>query len=225
MEVNITPDPLASAFRALTYCDERAVEVPWVLESIRQYQADHSGPLTMLDVGCSEGSKHLWHIPPEIAVEGIDIRLCRLPGMTFHQADIRDFVPPHEYDIITCVSTLEHIGFEVYGGHKSEDYHTEQVKALQAMAGMLKPGGVLILTLPFGRFGLFRSHVNYDLLKFYALLGDAGILRIVTHDPFHWDFAERAWVKSWPGEHNERGYGEGVPFATGVMCAVLGRHE
>jgi len=225
MNISITPDPLASAFRTLSYCDERAVEVPWTIEAIRKYQEEKSEPLTMLDVGCSEGSKHLWHIPPGIAVEGIDIRLCRLPGMTFHQADIREFKPPHEYDIITCVSTLEHIGFEVYGGHKSDDGYREQIKALRAMFGMLKPEGILILTLPFGRYGLFRSHMNYDLLQFYGLLTDAKIQRIITHDPYHWDFSTRSWVKSWPGSHNERGYGEGVPFATGVMCAVLGRHE
>ncbi len=93
------------------------------------------------------------------------------------------------------------------------------------MFGMLKPEGILILTLPFGRYGLFRSHMNYDLLQFYGLLTDAKIQRIITHDPYHWDFSTRSWVKSWPGSHNERGYGEGVSFATGVMCAVLGRHE
>lgn len=227
MNIIITPNPAFSAYNTPAYCDERAVEVPWTIEAIRQYKQAHPEPLLMLDVGCAEGGRHLQHIPEGIVVEGIDIRPCHIPGVRTYQADIRAFPQVHRdksYDIITCVSTLEHIGFAAYGGQASEGWFTEQIKAAQAMAGMLKPGGILILTLPFGRFGLFKCHVNYDLLRYYSLLTEAG-LGIITEDPFHFDFAERAWKKSWPGEHNQRGYGEGVPFATGVLCAALGRHE
>lgn len=225
--ITIAPNPAFSNYNTPAYCDERAVEVPWAIEAVRQFSEAHPGPLRLLDVGCSEGSRHLAHFPERITVEGIDIRYKFRPELkVFFFGDIRtfNFKSSESYDVITCVSTLEHIGFAAYGGEKAKDWFKEQIKALTAMIKILKSGGFLFLTLPFGYYGEFPAHVNYSPILFNSLTTEAG-LNVRQTNFFHFDMAARAWKQSAPGEENQRGYGEGVPFATGVLCAVLGRAE
>lgn len=203
-----------------SYCDERAVEVPWTLEVIRRFREKYHGPLKLCDVGC-HGSRHLPLLAGEgMLLEGIDLQPCSLEGVLTRRLDIRDFEPPCLYDLVTCISTLEHIGFEVYGGRRSEDWFGEQVKSVLAMKRMLKKNGILILTLPLGRRELFISHAVYDLPLLDQLAGEAHLEKLEV-EMYHFDLSLRNWRKSNPDSPNRLGYAEGVRFATGVVLAVL----
>jgi ubiquinone/menaquinone biosynthesis C-methylase UbiE len=62
-------------------------------------------------------------------------------------------------DLITCISTLEHVGLGRWG----DPLHVDgDILAMREMLRILKPGGNLILTIPYG-----EPTVVYDLHRVY----------------------------------------------------------
>jgi SAM-dependent methyltransferase len=136
--------------------DERIVEFPWVLSKLQD------GPARLLDAGAT-----LNHVPilkhPRMAEKRllfvalapthVDVR----PGVSYLYDDLRDLiVRDNVFDVVTCISTLEHIGLDntrlyicdpEYAEHDLEGY----VPALHNLRRVLKPGGRLLLTVPYGR--------------------------------------------------------------------------
>jgi hypothetical protein len=199
--------PLVGAHSAAW--SERCVEVPWI--------AGQLGVVSrLLDVGWSMS-------PPEwlgvllavvdrgTSLTGIDIIDPRRVR-TRYPADLVDRVlatpvrvesildaQPSEglYDAVTCVSTLEHIGFDVAA--PASDRSTAFVRAsspdeaitvrdpetdrlfLDAVARLLTPGGSLLLSVPAGKgvpilhqdsLGLFTHQYEYDELAWRAITSD-----------------------------------------------------
>ena len=130
--------------------DSRIVEDSFVFSKLIGYTKKGNA----LDVGCI--ARHNY-ISPSLAmngwnVYGIDIRNeweFHHPNFHFVQQDIRhsDFKDDF-FDLITCVSTLEHIGLLGYYGNqtKVDDGDAETMKELKRI---LKPDGTLLLTVPF----------------------------------------------------------------------------
>jgi SAM-dependent methyltransferase len=136
--------------------DERIVEFPWVLSKLPD------GPARMLDAGAT-----LNHVPilkhPRMAEKRllfvalspthVDVRA----SVSYLYDDLRHLIVHDEvFDIVTCVSTLEHIGLDntqlyvgdpQYAEHDLEGY----APALRNLRRVLKPGGRLLVTVPFGR--------------------------------------------------------------------------
>ena len=109
----------------------------------------------VLDVGCASGINFL---APTLAtlgwqVYGIDGRNFRLnyPGFHFIIGEItRMPFPDKEFDAIYIVSTLEHIGPGGEGGIYGVDKADADFRAVSEMRRVLKPGGILLVTVPFG---------------------------------------------------------------------------
>ena len=218
--IEFKTDPSFCYEASPVYCDERAVEVPWTLEVIRKFREGKPASMRLCDVGCHD-SRHLAPLSGEgIILEGIDIQPCALSRVKTYHCDIRDFKNFGHYDVVTCISALEHIGFQVYGGRLSDEWFHEQVKSVGIMKKMLNANGILILTLPLGRYELFPTHVNYDLPLFDRLMEEAN-LKVMKREMYHFDMVGRAWEKSPADAPNTRGYSEGVRFATGVLLAIL----
>lgn len=188
---------------------ERCVEVPWVAAHLRN-------ATRLLDVGWAMS-------PPEwlgvllaaqdrgTALTGIDIIDPRRVR-TRYPADILDRVlavpvrvesvldaEPVDgpYDAISCVSTLEHIGFDVAsppevtdtafvrgrtpeGAISTRDPQTDR-RFLDAAARLLEPGGSLLASVPAGHgmpilhqdsLGLFTHQFEYDEGSWRVLTGD-----------------------------------------------------
>ena len=159
------------------FIGERVVEYPFVLLNMPR------GRSKVLDVGCW-GSQ----IPIELAslghkVYGIDVvnYPLRHPNFTFLQGDIchTPFAPDF-FDVVIAVSTIEHIGLGRYGdpAHSGGDK-----KAIREIGRILKPGGRLIITVPFGKKAVFcfrgaPLHRVYDLPSLEELLSQLKITRI-----------------------------------------------
>lgn len=102
----------------------------------------HSGQRpTLLDVACGTGL-HLDFLDTDFRVEGLDISpellaiaRDRLPGVTFHQADMLSFDLGRKYDLITCL--FSSIG---YAGTLEG-----LSRAVSSMAAHLEPGGTLVI--------------------------------------------------------------------------------
>ena len=106
----------------------------------------------------------------------------------FKRADIRHIpYPTNFFDLIFCISTIEHVGFDKINlsetkssFDRSDELPTtfpsieswnEDFKAIKEIIRILKPGGKLLLTVPFGKEkiiakkdsqGLYALELQYD---------------------------------------------------------------
>lgn len=94
----------------------------------------------LLDVGCAYGS-FLAEAAGEYACAGCDISghavevaSRRLPGVRVFQSGVLGVPPDGDYDVVTCFDVLEHV--------------PELDAALAHLRAVLKPRGVLVITVP-----------------------------------------------------------------------------
>ena len=70
------------------------------------------------------------------------------------------------YDTITCISTLEHIGCDnsTFTGKDSDCEHRPEdfIVAIQELCRVLKPGGTLFITVPFGVYSHLGVQQQFD---------------------------------------------------------------
>jgi glycosyltransferase involved in cell wall biosynthesis/SAM-dependent methyltransferase len=133
--------------------DERVVEYPWLF-------AQRLGGRT-LDAGSVLNHAHVLErfrplvselviatlVPEEPVLEHSDVR--------YEAADLRAM--PYEdgsFDSVVCVSTLEHVGLDnsLYGSDepRAEDPHAESLRAVRELRRVTKPGGRILMTMPYG---------------------------------------------------------------------------
>ncbi|MBT9150327.1 MAG: Ubiquinone biosynthesis O-methyltransferase [candidate division WS2 bacterium] len=101
----------------------------------------------ILDVGCGATN-----IPTELVnigheVYGIDIMpYHKPPKFTFVQANLECLPFDNDFfDIVTAISTIEHVGLGRYGDPISPD---GDKKAMEEIKRVVKPGGKIIITIP-----------------------------------------------------------------------------
>jgi SAM-dependent methyltransferase len=163
-------DAVGAAFAG---CNERIVEIPFIHNKL-----PHPFRGRVLDVGCCESQICFEIGCLGFEAWGIDIRpqLLRFPGVFYVQGDIcRNPFAPASFDVVIACSTVEHIGLITYG---NADYTPEGDRhAVEAIHRILRAGGKLILTVPFGEGGAvdwYRVY-NYESLR---RLVPAGLFKI-----------------------------------------------
>jgi|Napbiome12C3dose_1001474.scaffolds.fasta_scaffold00008_68 SAM-dependent methyltransferase len=74
------------------------------------------------------------------------------------------------FDLVTAVSTMEHCGLSRFGEQEIEN---GDIKGARELFRVLKPGGDLILTVPYARnYSVYQNkHRIYDKKRFKRLLG------------------------------------------------------
>jgi ubiquinone/menaquinone biosynthesis C-methylase UbiE len=134
---------------------ERIVEYPFIFENLQ----DLPRGARILDVGCTPSI-----LPVELAALGYKvwgIDLVEYPGshpnFTFVKGRIEKTSFPDEFfDVVTCVSTLEHIG--LYGFLYTFTDIEGDKKAMKEIARVTKKGGKILVTVP---YGTSYTSVNY----------------------------------------------------------------
>lgn len=124
---------------------ERSVELPWLISRIGR-------PRRVLDIGSADAT-----------YTGILYEMCR----ELYLCDTREFKPSvpatlfigsaselpaawsKTFDLVTCVSMLDHVGLDAYGNTTDGDLADDVLSAIERV---LLPGGRLLLTVPFGRY-------------------------------------------------------------------------
>jgi SAM-dependent methyltransferase len=153
---------------------ERIVEKAWVL----RYLSDIPIDAKLLDVGCSESLLSIELASNGFQVTGIDIRPypLRHPNFKFLQADIcNSNLESASYDVIIALSTIEHLGLGWYGDPQDD---SSDHRAMREIYRLLKPGGRLLMTVPFGQRVQTPLHRIYDNQSLRALLHGFTIERI-----------------------------------------------
>jgi len=200
---------------------ERVVEIPWVLSRYR-------GERRVLDIGPTFALPLYVQALTRLRIpelHGVDLAPVVIRGMTVTRADVRRMpYKDDDFDLITCVSTLEHIGRDNahYGVEAPPDTLDGDLAALREMRRVLKPTGRIVITVPFGRLDIRSWQKQYDLEAWQTLLRRAE-LRAVENEFYR--YSASGWQRAeGPAELAANGYQEkGAPGATGVCCAALSK--
>lgn len=142
-----------------SWATERVVEIPIILNYIEKDKKT-------LEVGnvLSQFVDVWWDVVDKFE-QGKDII----------NEDIIDFKPDKKYDLIVSISTFEHIGFnEDVGGGEKPDGECDDDKIRQSVDSLkryLKPGGVMVATVPLGYnkkmdMQLFDDRLGFDEVYF-----------------------------------------------------------
>jgi SAM-dependent methyltransferase len=147
--------------------NERIVEIPYAFRAL----GDLAAPAAILDVGSVEST-----IPLSLA--GLGYRVCALdlrpypfahPNLEVAVSRLEDFDrEPGSFDAVLCISTIEHFGLGWYG-EVQQDEHADR-RAVERLHELLRPGGRLVVTVPFGRAAVDEVQRTYDDAMLDALL-------------------------------------------------------
>jgi len=147
--------------------NERSVEVPWARQRVGAARC-------VLDVGCSTSDylvdvagtgshqdRHVYGLDPDAP------QPIRNVGAVKGTIVAPPF-PPGSFDLILCISTVEHIGLPVYSQH---EFPHGDILAMRHIRCLLTPRGRLLLTVPFG-----RAQVN----PWFRVYDRAGLRRLTA---------------------------------------------
>ncbi len=150
------------------YVNERILEGAFVHKVM---PLDGNGK-RVLDFGCTRSEMVLQLASFGYEVCGIDLREYEFnhPNLTFVRQNLLTF-EDQPFDYITSISVLEHVGLGAYQEDKNEDDLNNVIKKL---AGILKPGGQLIITVPCGKPShddFLRSFHPGDIRNIFSAAG------------------------------------------------------
>ncbi len=178
-------------FSFVGYRTSKTVEYEFVMKNIS------SKGRRILDVG-STGSL----LPLKLAKQGhnvysIDSREYheRHPNLTFVKGDILKKVFPDDFfDLVVCVSTIEHIGVGAYGDPQCEDGDRLAVKEF---GRILKQGGTLLLTAPFsGEYRVLPWMSSYERVYDYDRLQSLFEGWAIQMEKYYIPKKAKNWVKA-----------------------------
>jgi SAM-dependent methyltransferase len=195
--------------------DERVIELPWVLARLRGDRA--------LEVG------HAFAEAPYLAallqagfaeLTGVDLAEADVPDMTTVQADVREL--PFDqgvFDLVLCVSTLEHVGADNSGyGLEAEEDGPSRLTALRELRRVLAPSGRLLITVPCGEPGDYGWFWQDDVRGWTRLFTRAGFF---VEEQEVYELTDEGWRSSPELVSEGLRYGDRGPAASAVLCAEL----
>ena len=166
-------------------CNERIVEIPFVLQNL----ASPSG-MRILEFGCAESVLSIYLATQGAQVVGADLRDYEFshPNFSSLKGDFLDNdLPGQSFDAVVAVSALEHSGLGVYAGRR---YNDGDLKVIREFARILKPNGLLLLTVPFGDRYIDDQLRVYDPQQLAELTQGFSVLRRQFYrkatDGTHW---------------------------------------
>jgi SAM-dependent methyltransferase len=147
--------------------DERCIEYPWLLSRLP------GGPARLLDAGST--LNHEWVLDhPSFATLRIHI-LTLAPekacywhrGISYAYDDMRS-LPFKDglFDIVAAVSSIEHVGCDnsfYTGVHAAGEPRLDDFSlAMRELARVLRPGGLLLFTVPYGQHQFHGAFQQFD---------------------------------------------------------------
>ncbi len=179
--------------------DERCVEYPWLFSRLE------ANPARILDAGSALNHKFLLDNPVwqfkkmHILTLAPETSCFWDRGISYLFEDLRNIpVRDNFYDMVICISTVEHIGFDnrafTGDGTIGENNPDGFIAAMREMRRVLKSKGQLLLTVPFGRYRNIGTQqvFNKDLLeKTIAAFGPGEVSKtFFAYSGEGWQFAD-----------------------------------
>jgi len=148
------------------------------------------------------GPRHLTGI--DIADPGYDTRPLYERSI---KADITNTgLPEGSFDLIWCISTLEHVGMDNSGYTATFATGTHMAaQALREMVRLAAPGGHVLITVPYGKFEDHGWLMNIDRERWQALLA---VVRpyAAVHESYFSHSPKTGWSRAEPDALGTVGY-------------------
>lgn len=177
--------------------DERCVELPWLLSQLPR------GAGRLLDAGSSLNHTLMLN-RPVVAEKQLHI-VTLTPeedafwrrGISYVYEDLRSL--PYKdglFDIVVSVSTLEHVGCDnrFYGSLAAVQALDDFPKAAREMSRVLRPGGLLLLTVPYGVHRFHGAFQQFDRRRLSMALDGFGEMAAVQETFYR--YARNGWQRA-----------------------------
>ena len=216
--------------------DDRMIEYPYFAAWLMQRQTG----LDILDVGCVlnhrlianfllERCNRVWLCNPSV-----EYKLYIRNPVFYHVATLeRSFPGGEQFQLVTCLSTIEHIGYDNshYGSDDPPRYHRPAAEpllnSLAKLSRLVAKGGSLLISVPFGyrealvhpaTFKIASQVFDYPaLLQGKEVLGQGGVdCEIETFAA-----TDNGWISTDP-RHVDARYADGCP-AAGAVAFIKGK--
>jgi len=188
---------------------DRDVQYSWIVANLPD------GPGKALDFGCGSSWMGLAAARKGFGVTCIDLVDPRWffqhPNVSFHRADLlRTELPPRDFDVIICCSTVEHVGLVGRFG-VGEEHPDGDLDAMDHLRSLARPGGRVLLTIPVGRDRILAPH--------HRVYGDRRLPQLLKG----WDILrEEYWVKDATNRWRMADRGEALAVEPSVYIYSLG---
>ena len=191
---------------------ERCVEIPWAISSFRGEERILDVGVSLTDQVYLHNLMQLFDLGTK-EIHGIDIvplkrtlkRFAGFPSgsldqIIFRNGDVRSTGYPDNYfDLIFLISTVEHVGFDEESSADDTVFnrpleapssvpdlgkHRGDLQAMGELGRIVKPGGGLLVSVPFGLGGAvmvqdskqrYCFFVQYDYSRWQMLLASSGL--------------------------------------------------
>ncbi|MBI2100048.1 MAG: methyltransferase domain-containing protein [Candidatus Vogelbacteria bacterium] len=188
--------------------DERIVEYPWLLAQMAPASGQWLDAGSILNFDIILKNQALKNKELSILTLNPETSCFWYRGISYLYGDIRELpFKDNHFDGIACVSTLEHIGMDnslVYtDGKYKESKPADFLLAIRELQRVLKPGGVILLTVPFGQsenFGFFQQF-DSAMIKEVEKIFDTG--KCAKH---FYAYGEAGWQLSTEAEAGTKTY-------------------
>jgi SAM-dependent methyltransferase len=148
--------------------DERIVEYPWVIANIPKDRASLLDAGSAINFDSILSHQKLTNKKITIANLNPETRCFWSRGISYIFGDMRKLPFTSDiFEIVTCISSLEHVGMDntkiysdnnEFNENKKEDYLT----AVTELKRVLKAGGTLLITVPYGKYDDFGFFQQFD---------------------------------------------------------------
>ncbi len=153
--------------------NERIVELPFALREL-----NHPNGSKGLEFGCATSRLSLELASAGFQVTGIDLDdyYFTHPNLKFIQGDfLKSNLKENYFDAVVSVSAIEHCGLKYYGDDAAEDGDRQVVEKIWRI---LRKGGKLIMTVPFGKPGVRKGKYRvYDAKMLEKLLNGFKVIK------------------------------------------------
>jgi SAM-dependent methyltransferase len=165
--------------------NERVAEGPYVMRALASLEPG----ATVLDVGAAESTLAFSLATLGYRVTALDLHPYPLqhPNLRSVKAPVQEWETAETFDAVMCLSTIEHIGLGAYGEPALDE--GADLEAMRRIRQLTAPGGLLVLTAPFGPKGQTARQRVYDGPALEKLLEgwDVEDLTVLHHvDPTTW---------------------------------------